>query len=736
MRLWDSIKRFFNRTMPKDNKRKPTSLHKNRESQSGTVIQSGVISTDEYVNDLVGRNKVVTYDKMMRSSASVAQVIDLVNQPVRSANYYWEPASDDTRDVEVADFVEKAIFDGMNVSWNAFLEAALKMIPFGFQPFEKVYKQIMWNGQPKYGVDLFSISQKTVYGWEMPDGTYGIHQITETGHECYVPMSDLLLFTFHQDGDNFEGNSILRAAYPHWYHVNTYYNISGMAYERQAMGIPLVKTPPNATKTQKAAAESIAKNIRANNQLFASMPNDFTLEIMDMKGSTVIDPMPLIEHHVTQIFTAALANFMRLGNTPNGSRAVSLDQSTIFEKAEEAIAQYLVDTINKYLVRELVDINFADVKEYPKLCFSDISRDDLEAMSIMLQRLSQAGLITGDGETENYVRRRIKFPEKQTEENNLDRPAELQTEDDETNKDLKTSSAKKKIIAAKRVTGNQWSRPFTASEMKVNFDSIQKKIEHGEAAIRQHLSDLTDQQLDDLLSSVRRGIESGQPMLAFQKIDIAFSQQYEDVFFDDERAIFEYAKLTTADEMEKALGFPVNAPGTTKEEIDKLRAKAASVANENGEKLKNGVVSMATDLVNQQRSADDVVSIVGDAMRDKSEKWIDSTAAASVIGSVNQGRTFTQQENSDKIYAYQYSAILDHATCNTCEALDGDVVDKSDPAYRRLMPPQHFNCRCIWVEILNDEQDKPAITGIPDEIDQDLSINNFKQISDKELNQL
>jgi len=63
---------------------------------------------------------------------------------------------------------------------------------------------------------------------------------------------------------------------------------------------------------------------------------------------------------------------------------------------------------------------------------------------------------------------------------------------------------------------------------------------------------------------------------------------------------------------------------------------------------------------------------------------------------------------------YQYSAILDEVVCAVCEDLDSSVVDEATYYSTKWMPPIHFNCRCIWVAIMNDEEDKPDFTGLPD----------------------
>lgn len=714
-------------------------LHSKRKSETGTVMYLGTISNDEYVNELIGPNKIEVYDKMMRSSATVSEVVDLVTLPIRSATWDMEPASSDAKDVEVADFVKYCLFEGMNMTWDAFLEAGLKMMPFGFSLFEKVYKEIEWNGQQKIGLNLHVIGQKTVFRWMILDENGnelpGVHQMTEQGHEAFIAEEDIVRFTYRQTGDDYEGLSILRAAYPHWYSALQFYRISGAAYERTAMGIPKGKVPANATEDQKTKFNNILKNVRANENAFLSMPEGFDIEMMDPKANSQMDAMPFIEHHNIQIARAALVAFMHLGQAQNGSRAASYDQSTMFEQASEAVARQMIDVIQKTIIRPLVDYNF-DVKEYPKLKVSGIKRDDIDKLSTALQRFGQTGFITPDPDTEQNLRRRVGLPEKQEteEDDGVDtmRPAELQTkEDDERKDDIATASVKKKDT---KIMGGKWHRVLTAAEDKVPFDTIQKRIERGEEIIKEKLGALSEQQIEGLLSQVRRAIASEDTLGALQLLSTGMKDQYEEVTMSELRGLFEYAKVSTADEMEKVLGEGrVNAPATSRDEVDKIKYRAAVIANDNDVKMATQAATSASELYIAERTVDEITDIVAKQLREAAEKRIELGAASSVIGVINQGRTFTQEQNSDKIYGYQYSAILDKKTCNTCLALDGKTIEKSDKAYKQLQPPQHFRCRCIWVEILEDETDKPSITGIPEFIDQDLGLSNFKQVDKSKI---
>lgn len=81
-----------------------------------------------------------------------------------------------------------------------------------------------------------------------------------------------------------------------------------------------------------------------------------------------------------------------------------------------------------------------------------------------------------------------------------------------------------------------------------------------------------------------------------------------------------------------------------------------------------------------------------------------------VISAINTGRKSVLEWFGDDIYAYQYSAILDWRTTDICKGLDWMVVKPWSSLFDEYSPPNHWNCRSIWVAIMSDEAFKPWIT--------------------------
>jgi hypothetical protein len=98
-----------------------------------------------------------------------------------------------------------------------------------------------------------------------------------------------------------------------------------------------------------------------------------------------------------------------------------------------------------------------------------------------------------------------------------------------------------------------------------------------------------------------------------------------------------------------------------------------------------------------------------------SEEWIVSQFihwlnTLYVSWAINLGRETVYENNKELVYAFQYSAILDWKTTNICRTLDWLIVEWWSKEQRKYQPPNHWNCRSIRVEILEDEIYKPKIS--------------------------
>lgn len=207
-----------------------------------------------------------------------------------------------------------------------------------------------------------------------------------------IPWNKLILFTSDQEGNNFEGISILRAAYKHWYYKDLLYKVSSISAERFGVGVPTAKVKSSMKETNRKKVEDLLKNIRSNEKSFAVLTDEvleFAIKAPEGSGiGTVIQQ--LIDHHDQKMYDSILAGFLNLTSGDGGSNALSKDQSSFFLRGLQSIGDYIVSVINVH-IKELVDMNWTGVENYPTLTVSEIGQtsmdENINAISTAVEKL-------------------------------------------------------------------------------------------------------------------------------------------------------------------------------------------------------------------------------------------------------------------------------------------------------------------------------------------------------------
>lgn len=732
--------------------------------ESGTNFFDGFI-TEEYNAELAGTTGIKVYEEMRKSDATVRAILQAVTLPIRRAVFFIKPASQDDADMEVKDFVHNALFNWMSINWDDFIRQALLNLAFGVMVFEKVFEMRNIDGKDRIVWKKFAPRMpKSIISWQLTNKQPGIQQQTIKGSTADIPMEKLLVFVNEMEGENWWGTSLLRAAYKHWYIKSTLEKIDAIAHERQGVGIPFVKLPSGYSATDKTQAETILKNLRAHENSYLLEPDHMSVEFKDMKAITNRDATRSIAYHNREITKAVLAQFLELGSGPSGSRALSTDQTDLFLQSIEAIANSFIDKINNDAIPELVDLNFEGVTDYPKLDYTGVSRSNVDELSTSYQRLVQSGGIKPTLQDEQYLRAEMGLPEKPEEE--IERERQEQSRDAEDAADEIGLSefvrGKKKIETAlitraidirlseyniaqqinlirhslgriKRTTGHSklfgeaeailnrrlstlerlifqetnefkaW-RKLTFAEKKVNFQSLQDNMDKFEQTLDAQSKAMLQQSKDEYVSKLTTAFDN-KDKTAIKSLQLKFQRDYAKLVRDQLTKVYEFGKTNAAREM------GVNSPANDRDVLRSIDILADQISTDHMKELeKTAKIEIVNKLQRQENTAQ-TMAAVDAAMAKTITQLINDTKAIVVAGYVNEGRRTVFNRNEKKIYALQRSEILDSKTCNFCLSVDGRIVQLNDSLAR--IGTFHSGCRGIWVEILQEEDEKPDITGVP-----------------------
>lgn len=377
---------------------------------SGVPIFNGIIVTDEYRPELRGRIAFKTYDEMRRGDATVHAGLMAVKYPIISVSWSTESGGEDDVDQQAKELVDYNFTEVLN--WRETLTEMLTMLEFGFYVAELVFDWRSVNGVDRIVLTKVAYrKQTTIHAWVQQDGTPGITQAKSTGELVSIPQDKLIILSHQKEGDNYEGISILRSAYQHWYYKKTFYQIDAVKHERQALGVVKIKYPKGADTAMRDEAKRAAANVRANERAYIEEPDGWDINFMDMQANTTADPKDSIAHHDRQILKNMFVQYLDIGSSKSsGSLAASNDQRPFTEMQDQAIVEQIAAAVNDIIVKKIVDLNFT-VTDYPKLKPGRLAKEDLAAIADAVQKLTAAGYLTPSDEDEEYTRSLLHYPD-------------------------------------------------------------------------------------------------------------------------------------------------------------------------------------------------------------------------------------------------------------------------------------------------------------------------------------
>lgn len=423
-----------------------------RRSSSGRGHTGGYLQLEEYNPDLRHPASHAVYDEMYRTDADVHQVVQLTVNPITGGTWSVDPfggAEATDEDVKIAEACQWALLEHMTPSLKGHLAEFLPVVfRSGFAPGEKVWGYAEYEGQRLLCPTTVGLMlPRSVWRWNQKDGR--LESVTQTvfasngsatyrdGFTAYgggaaggdgpsevtVPARDLVYYRVGAEGDNWEGVSLLRPAYKHWYLKDRIERIDAIAQEREATGIPVVYPPAGASPGQLLEMESILGNLRTNEQGYIVMPGQkagisgtpdgtgWLLELLgfDRQGSGR-DPHPSLQYHGMKIAAAFISEFMKLGHGDSGARATAQVQADPFLLSIEALVGLIEETLQRSLVVPFVDYNYPAGTKYPKIKMSKVDSTSLSQLADYVLKLTQVGALLPDQKLEAFLRARADMP--------------------------------------------------------------------------------------------------------------------------------------------------------------------------------------------------------------------------------------------------------------------------------------------------------------------------------------
>ena len=680
---------------------------------TGTPIFGGFLrDAGEYNPALEGLSAFATYEKMRRSDAQVAATLAGMKLPIRSAVWTIQEPDDATPiEKEAADLVRSCLLE--EIELDAVIENALLMLDFGCSAHEDVYYV---DGNRVRLRKLAPRLPLTFYRWLTGEGEElaAIEQMGYSGgtyKTVQVPAEKIALFTFQQEGSNFAGRSVLRPMYQHWYIKSNLYKIDAIANERNGMGVPWARMGENSKTEDRATAIAWLEQLSAHEKAAILLPPGWEWGLKGVEG-TLRDPKESIAHHNMQISMAGLAQFMMLGQSESGNRALGQTMSDFFYLSLQSTANAIARVMNWTTIPRLVDFNFAGIERYPVLVPQQILSLRFESLVEALSKLATAGTVEADDDLEGWLREKMGAPEK-----GKARPQRNTPPTGPGGGEVPDSALGKPVSA--RLTEIQPRMDTDGHGLKL------KRVPRGAEkflALAEIVSEL-DRGRDSIAAALRGARSRVQAEVVNKVVNMPVREMHRASIAPDEKLIAaieavltgvqEFGRRQVGEERGRQLQTAAAVRGADLLRKKKLKREplgvyADAVASEFVNTLTSRAANAALDWLRRpgDLTKGEIIRKVEEEMDAQSDKWIDGAASKGANEAFADGRADGYEEHADEIAAAIYSALLDMSTCENCAAADGqegatpaDIIDVPNPDC-----DGGDRCRCVHVFVFRDEK--------------------------------
>ncbi|MGD0014838.1 MAG: DUF935 family protein, partial [Bryobacteraceae bacterium] len=409
-----------------------------------------IVSQGEFNPKFFGSRAVQVYEEMLRGDTQVDATMESVYQPIRSAK--WDLVFDEEgltstggdapaevsstgagrftggKKREILEKLKSNLFK--NLEWqddrgnwysqnfihdvigNALLQAA-----FGCAAYEEVYAV---DGAQLRFARLVDLPQKTFFQWDVAEDGRTLRNLVQLGWRknwygrLEVPAEKMCWFTYRQQGADFWGRAMLRAAYSHWWIKQGLYRIDAIAGERTGMGIPCVVLPPNASREDKEAALTFVTQLAAHEKTGVRLPNGATFDLVAPKGQTH-DLYQSIVHHNEQISRCALNFFADMGRGgragASGNRSLGQTAAQFFWLCLQNFAESVASRITNTSLRRWVYFNYGPGAPVPQLKCSNVVARSFAEVTEALAKLAGSGLVVSFQEARDFILTELGLPQ-------------------------------------------------------------------------------------------------------------------------------------------------------------------------------------------------------------------------------------------------------------------------------------------------------------------------------------
>ena len=680
---------------------------------------------------LIRRKGLSVIDEMMRDDQVKASLTLKQTAPI-SGGWTIEAASENPRHITQRDFIYHC-FERIPGTFTRVLKDLMDALAYGFSVLEKVLEKEErgpWRGKlvPRKLPPIAPHNISWVYNDVLKD-VVGIEQ--GVGSSEVIPVWKAVVFRWDSKWGNPWGQSDLVSAYRAWYSKDWTIRHWNIHLERNALQRLVVKyqdgQASKATEMVDEWVEAIGMAIPEGIEV------DFPSGGSDAKATSDTFAKA-IEVHDQAIARSILKQTLAQGEGQRvGSLAMArVHQDTLMMELA-SLQQELEDVVNDQLIRFLIDLNFPAPDAYPTFHLPDLFPEDAVEFIKAYTELLKAGGIVVTKADEDRIRDLANLPYREGE-------------------DAPPGPSKSGGGGGFPPTGFEHvdeehahyaARALTQSEKRLDFERIKNRLDDLEQSALGQMLEVMEQIQEKVLGDVtRRFFKDGLANASeVHKLKVPYLGSVARIFKGFGEQLLDAGSEDLMASVKRAEGFAAVNPGglSLKQQISAFKAnwaaKSTGIATDIGDELARDVRNVLLKAMqNGETQAETTLKLkrlfekwqVGSTVRGGAfNPWrLETIIRTNFTNAYAQGRLIASRDPDLKgfIQAYQYSAILDERTSDICDSLDGLVLPADDPMVDRIVPPNHFNCRGVLVEVVKgedfklstDRQAASAAASVPD----------------------
>lgn len=305
--------------------------------------------------------------KKMRVDPQIALGLSAVKSPITGVTW-WAVSADE----DAARFVEAALAP----VWTHVMRTSLAAVEFGFQAAEKVFEvrdveyEVGGRKRTRRGVVYRKLRDLDPEEATIAVDDRGDFAGVRAGG-AFLPPEKCFVMTLGKEWGNLYGQSRLEPAYEPWYWASVMYLFANRYFERKGDPAIIGRAPAeeridsegNRVRTLDEAARVISSLRSGGTAVFPDERDDsgnqrwsFEYLVDDKRADMFIS---YIEHlQVMKLRAILVPERTMTQDASAGSYAMASEHTETFLRNEETLLSEIVEHVNRYIVRPLVEFNF------------------------------------------------------------------------------------------------------------------------------------------------------------------------------------------------------------------------------------------------------------------------------------------------------------------------------------------------------------------------------------------